>query len=132
VRNWGDWGDYTGDGQLDLIITGDVGYGTPTTRLYNNSYLVNKRPVANNDSYTTTENTPLILVSDGTGGLLSNDTDADLVLLDSNFNVVATSSQLGTRKESIKRLLATGTYYVQVKLTPGVTARTAYDLAIGG
>jgi hypothetical protein len=39
-------------------------------------------------------------------GLRAN---ADLVLLDSNFNVVATSSQLGTKKESIKRLLATGT-----------------------
>jgi VCBS repeat-containing protein len=60
-------------------------------------------------------------------GLKAN---ADLVLLDSNFNVVATSSQLGTKKESIKRLLAAGTYYVQVKLAPGVTARTAYKMEL--
>jgi Bacterial pre-peptidase C-terminal domain len=56
--------------------------------------------------------------------------NADLVLLDSNFNVVAISSKLGTQQESIKRLLATGTYYVQVKLAPGVTTSTAYELGL--
>ncbi len=56
--------------------------------------------------------------------------NADLVILDRNFNVIATSSQLGNRKESLKRLLAAGTDYIQVKLAPGVTTSTSYELEL--
>ncbi|MBD2325312.1 DUF4347 domain-containing protein [Alkalinema sp. FACHB-956] len=66
------WGDYTGDGKLDLILTGVDNSGR-IAKLYKD--VPNKPPVATNDSFTTNEDTPLTVTA--ANGVLSNDTDAD-------------------------------------------------------
>jgi hypothetical protein len=71
-----DWGDHDGDGDLDLVVTGDDGSGQTATIYENeeNQNGENKPPTASGDSYATEEDRTLTVEA---LGVLENDTDPE-------------------------------------------------------
>lgn len=62
-------------GQADDVVVTAAGGSAPLVGGFLYSALANRAPVANNNSYTTNEDTTLVVL--GTSGVLANDTDAD-------------------------------------------------------
>jgi VCBS repeat-containing protein len=65
-------GDFNGDGKTDLVVA-NLGSSNVSV-LLNNSCSSNTAPVANNDGYSTNEDTPLNVAAPG---VLANDTDGE-------------------------------------------------------
>ncbi|MBD2178768.1 pre-peptidase C-terminal domain-containing protein [Pseudanabaena sp. FACHB-1998] len=62
--------------------------------------------------------------------LMNLENDVDLYLLNSNGNIIQSSTNGGRSEDSIARQLGVGTYYIQVKQYTQNSGNSRYDLAI--